>query len=47
MLKMMLFFFFFGPAAPGTFIPHPWIEPMPSAMNAWNPNHWTAREFPK
>ena len=22
------------------------IEPMPSTVEAWSPNHWTAREFP-
>ena len=23
------------------------IEPSPSAVKAWSPNHWTAREFPE
>ena len=27
-------------------VPWPWIEPRPSAMKAWSPNHWTARKFP-
>ena len=22
------------------------VEPMPTAVEAWSPNHWTAREFP-
>ena len=25
----------------------PGIEPGPSAVKAWSPNHWTTREFPK
>ena len=25
----------------------PGMEPMPSAVEAWSPNHWTAREVPK
>ena len=25
----------------------PGIEPWPSAVRAWNPNHWIAREFPQ
>ena len=25
----------------------PEIEPSPSAVKAWSPNHWTAREFPE
>ena len=27
-------------------VPQPGIEPVPLAVKAWNPNHWTAREFP-
>ena len=23
------------------------IEPGPSAVKAWSPNHWTTRKFPK
>ena len=26
--------------------PQPGIQLRPSAMKEWNPNHWTAREFP-
>ena len=26
---------------------HPGIEPGPSAVKVWSPNHWTAREFPQ
>ena len=27
-------------------VPRPGIEPVPSAMEAWSLNHWTAREVP-
>ena len=27
-------------------VPRPGIEALPLAVKAWNPNHWTAREFP-
>ena len=27
-------------------VPLPGIEPPPPTVEAWNPNHWTAREFP-
>ncbi|XP_073653948.1 protein yippee-like 2 isoform X1 [Tursiops truncatus] len=27
------------------FVPRSGIEPRPSAVKAWSPNHWTAREF--
>ena len=30
----------------GILVPRPGIEPMPPAMQAWSPNHWTAREDP-
>ena len=33
-------------AACGILVPQPGIEPMPSAVKAQSPNHWTAREFP-
>ena len=28
-------------------VPWPGVEPVPSAMKAQSPNHWTTREFPK
>ena len=28
-------------------VPWPGIEPWPSVMRAWSPNHWTTREFPR
>ena len=39
--------FFFWPhlVACGILVPPPGIEPAPSAVKAWSPNHWTAREF--
>ena len=42
------FFFFFWPRrlAHGILIPWPGIEPGCSAVKAWSPNHWTAREVP-
>ena len=33
--------------AGGILVPQPGIEPGPLAVKAQNPNHWTAREFPK
>ena len=41
------FFFFFWPCcmACGILVPQPGIEHRPLAVRAWNPNHWTAREF--
>ena len=34
------------PVGCGILVPLPGIEPAPSAVSAWNPNHWIAREFP-
>ena len=31
-------------AACGILVPQPGIEPVPPAVEAWSPNHWTARE---
>ena len=30
----------------GILVPQPGIEPVPPVVEAWSPNHWTAREFP-
>ena len=30
----------------GILVPQPGIEPGPSAVKVWCPNHWTAKEFP-
>ena len=44
-----IYIFFFWPccAACRILVPRPGIEPAPLAVKAWNPNYWTAREFPK
>ena len=31
----------------GVLVPWPGTKPMPSAVELWSPNHWTAREFPQ
>ena len=31
----------------GISVPRPGIEPMPLALEAWNLNHWMAREVPE
>ena len=42
------FFFFFFLAVPfGNLVPQPRIKPMSLALEAWGPNHWTAREVPE
>ena len=33
-------------SACGILVPRPGIEPTPPAVEAWNLNHWTAREVP-
>ena len=33
-------------AACGILVHWPGIKPAPPAVEAWSPNHWTAREFP-
>ena len=33
-------------ASCGSLVHPPGIELKPLAVNAWNPNHWTTREFP-
>ena len=30
----------------GILVPQPGIKPVPSAMEAQSPNHWTTRDFP-
>ena len=43
-----IFFFFFWPhdREYRILVPWPGIEPVPSAVEAWNLNHWTTREVP-
>ena len=47
-LTFLFFLFFFWPChtACGILVPRPGIEPASSALKAWSPNHWTAREVP-
>ena len=45
---LFLFVLHFGGGATqleGTLVPQPGIEPMPSAVKAQHPNHWTTGEF--
>ena len=48
MEKIFGFFLFFRPqhVGCGILVPHPGIEPVPPALEAWSLNHWTAREVP-
>ena len=39
-------FCFYGHAACGILVPQPGIESVAPAVEAWSPNHWTAREVP-
>ena len=39
-------FFFFGYSAGGILASSPGVEPVPPAVEAQSPNHWTARELP-
>ena len=47
-IYFFIFIFIFWPCrvAYGTLTPQWGIELGPSAVRAWSPNHWTAREFP-
>ena len=40
------FFVCFDWTACEILVPLPRIEPLLPAVEAWSPNHWTAREFP-
>ena len=42
----VFFFFWLCSAACGISVPQPGIEPVPPTVEAWRPNHWTAREVP-
>ena len=42
----ILFYFWPHCVACGILFPWPGIEPTPPALEAWSPNHWTAREVP-
>ena len=45
---LFIWTFLFSPChmAYGILVPQWGIEPAPSAVKAWSPDHWTAREFP-
>ena len=47
--KVASFSLFFWPyhVAGGILVPKPGIEPGPTIVKMQNPNHWTAREFPR
>ena len=40
-----LFIYFLLRMTCGILVPQPDIEPVPSAVKVWSPNHWTTREF--
>ena len=42
----LTFFFWPRQAACGILAPWTGVEPVPPAVEAWSPNHWTIREFP-
>ena len=48
LLQYLLLSGFFWPrsTACGILVPRPGMEPMPPAVEAQSPNHWTTREFP-
>ena len=41
-----MFCFWLCPLAYGILVPRPGIKPVPSAVETWSSNHWTAREVP-
>ena len=45
----LLYFIIFWPChtACGILVPWPGVEPLPPAVEAWSPNHWTTREAPR
>ena len=45
-LSIDLFIYWLRAAACGILDPRPGIEPMPSAVEAYNPTHWPASDFP-
>ena len=44
-LKLNIIYLFIATMACGTLVPPPGIEPVPLAVEAWSPNHWTTREL--
>ena len=45
--KVKVFFFLAAPHGLWDLSSQPGIEPVPPAVEAQSPNHWTAREFPE
>ena len=45
-LRSLFVCLFFGLTACRILVPRPGIEPVPPAVEARSPNHWTAREVP-
>ena len=46
MATLFLVFLGLRRTACGILVPRPGIEPVPPVVEAWSPNHWTAREVP-
>ena len=44
--RFLLFFFWSCHVACEILVPQPGIKPVPPAVKARSPNHWTTREFP-
>ena len=43
----LIFFFWPCHATCGILVPWPGMEPVPTVLETWSLNHWTAREVPK
>ena len=43
---MYIYIFWPHRVACGILVPRPGIKPIPPALGAWSPNHWTTREVP-
>ena len=46
-IYIYLFIYWLHCTAYGILIPQPGIEPVSPTVEAWSPNHWTAREVPR
>ena len=48
-MEALFFFFFFslGQVAFRILVLQPGIKPVPTAVDAWGPNHWATSEFPE
>ena len=45
LFKLNVTYLFIATMACGTLVPPLGIEPVPLAVEAWSPNHWTTSEF--